>query len=152
MSESNTNEEQEDQVRQTHNDDQVQPDRVAKAIEAHVLIDRLHEDAGEYAPEMAFKAMEMDPEKIDPSKYKDMFEHPKKFDEAWNHHDEFQRKRWREAIMKEFDKMELNKVWTKVKRKQIPEGRRCVKHMLRNVFPYPYQSCLGLNNKWQRVL
>ena len=45
---------------------------------------------------MAFKAMEMDPEKIDPSKYKDMFENPKKFDEAWNHHDEFQRKKWRE--------------------------------------------------------
>ena len=77
---------------------------------------------------MAFKAMEMDPEKIDPSKYKDMFENLKKFDEAWNHHDEFQGKKWREAIMKEFDKMELNKVWTKVKRKQIPEGRRCVKH------------------------
>ena len=47
-SESNTNEEQEeDQARQAdHNDDQVQPDRVAKAIEAHVLIDRLQEDAG----------------------------------------------------------------------------------------------------------
>ena len=127
VNESNTNEEEEeDQVRQVdaHNDDQVQPDRVAKAIEAHVLIDRLHEDVGELAPEMAFKAMEMDPEKIEPSKYKDIFENPKKFDEAWNHHDEFQRKKWREAIMKEFDKMELNKVWTKVKRKQIPEGRR----------------------------
>ena len=47
---------------------------------------------------------------------------------TWNHHDEFQKKKWREAIMKEFDKMELNKVWTKVKRSQIPEGRRCVKH------------------------
>ena len=66
VNESNTNEEQkEDQVRQVdaHNDDQVQPDRVAKAIEAHVLIDRLQEDVGELAPEMAFKAMEMDPKR-----------------------------------------------------------------------------------------
>ena len=87
------------------------------------------QDVKPYFPtEMAFKAMEMDPEKIDPSKYKDMFENPKKFDEAWNHHDDFQKKKWREAIMKEFDNMELNKVWTKVKRSQIPEGRRCVKH------------------------
>ena len=66
--------------------------------------------------------------KVDPAKYKDMFDNPTTFDEAWNHPCPFQRRKWREAIMKEFSKMELNKVWKKVKRSSILEGRRCVKH------------------------
>ena len=51
-----------------------------------------------------------------------------KFDEAWNHPDEWQRSKWREAIMKEFTKMEKLNVGKKIKRQDMPEGQRCVKH------------------------
>ena len=65
---------------------------------------------------------------VDPSRFKDLFENPKTFDEAWNHPDPFQRKKWRMAIKKEFDKMESKKVWKKIKRSEMESGRRCVKH------------------------
>ena len=98
------------------------PDRAAMAISALAMIDKWDADIGELADDMACLATEENPEDLDPSKYKDVFEKPSSFDEAWNHPDEFQRTKWREAITKEFDKMELNKVWTKVERKKIPEG------------------------------
>jgi hypothetical protein len=41
---------------------------------------------------------------------------------------EAQREKWQEAINKEFLNMEKCKVWKKTKRKDIPAGRRCVKH------------------------
>ena len=103
------------------NNDNVEPDRVAAAI-AFALVDRYGEDVGAL-PEFALATSE-----LDPSKYKHVFENPSSFDEAWNHPDEFQRTKWREAIEKEFSKMDHNKVWKKVKRSVIPEGRRCVKH------------------------
>ena len=58
---------------------------------------------------------EVDYTKIDPSKYKETFDDPTSFDEAWNHPCEFQRVKWREAINKEFNKMDSNKVWRKIK-------------------------------------
>ena len=64
----------------------------------------------------------------DPARYKDLYENPKTFKEAWDHEDPFQRKKWREAIGKEFVKMKEKKVWRKIKRKEMEEGRRCVKH------------------------
>ena len=126
----NTIEVKEEQQQQENDDhDGRAPDKVAAAVSAFVMVDKLDEDVNELAYDMAFKAAEeLDPTKIDPSKYKDLFDKPGNFNEAWNHPDTFQRNKWREAIMKEFDKMELNKVWTKVKRTRIPEGRRCVKH------------------------
>jgi hypothetical protein len=79
--------------------------------------------------ELAMASMEAkDYAKIDLSTYKDIFESPKTFGEARNHPDEFQREKWRVAIMKEFDKMDWCKVWKKVKWALIPKGRRCVKH------------------------
>ena len=54
-------------------------------------------------------------EAIDPSRYKDIYENPVKFDEAYNHPDPFQHKKWREAINLEFKKMEENQVWKKIK-------------------------------------
>jgi hypothetical protein len=46
-----------------------------------------------------------------------------------DHHEEkFQQGKWREAITKEFKDMNRRKVWKKMKRLNIPEGRRCVKH------------------------
>ena len=52
---------------------------------------------------------------------------PKTFDEAWNHPDPEQRRKWREAITKEFTDMKKLSVWRKVKRSTMPANRRCVK-------------------------
>jgi len=100
------------------------------------MIDRFGEDfevlLGNYAfvVETDHEAGRETPDysKIDPSKYKDMFEAPNTFDEAWNHSDPFQRQRWREAIDKELTKMNDKGVWKKVKRSTMPSDRRCVKH------------------------
>ena len=53
---------------------------------------------------------------------------PLTFDEAWNHPDPVERAHWREAITKEFGDMHKRKVWRKVKRWNVPEGRRCIGH------------------------
>ena len=63
----------------------------------------------------------------DPTSYKDVYSIPSNFDEARNHPDPFQRKMWRAAIMKEFDKMTKMKVYRKMDRALMPNGRRCVK-------------------------
>jgi hypothetical protein len=70
----------------------------------------------------------MDPDKIPPSLYRDLFTAPSTFEEAWNHPVEWLRKMWREAIMKELQKMNNHEVWKIIKRSAIPKGRRCVKH------------------------
>ena len=53
---------------------------------------------------------------------------PTSFKDAWDHPNEHARKKWREAIEKEFQKMKEKKVWIKIKQAMIPKGRRCVKH------------------------
>ena len=40
---------------------------------------------------------------VPPESYKDVYEAPSRFTEAWNHPDPFQRKKWRAAIEKEFN-------------------------------------------------
>ena len=60
--------------------------------------------------------------------FKDKFEIPDSFDEAWNHKDEFQQKKWREAITKELQKMTDLEVWQIIKKSAKPKERRCVKH------------------------
>ena len=52
---------------------------------------------------------------------------PKTYEEAWFHPDPVQCRKWREAIAKEFSDMEKRKVWTKILRRDMPIGRRCVK-------------------------
>jgi len=52
----------------------------------------------------------------------------KNFDAAWNHPDKEQREKWRAAIKKEFHSMIKRRVWRIVKRSDMPEGKRCVKH------------------------
>jgi hypothetical protein len=49
------------------------------------------------------------------------------FDEAFNHPNLKLRAKYREGIHKEFRKMTERKVWRKLQRNDIPEGRRCVK-------------------------
>src|SRR6056300_736434 len=55
-------------------------------------------------------------------------ETPKSFRSAWDNEDPKERELWREAIRKEFKDMNTRKVWRKIKKRDIPEGRRCVKH------------------------
>ena len=77
-------------------------DRVAKAVACY-LVDKFGESVEDVLPDLAMRVQEepmVDPSTVDPSKYKDMFENPKTFDEAWNHPDPFQRMKWREAILK----------------------------------------------------
>ena len=70
----------------------------------------------------------IDPATLSPSQYKDYFLVPTNFNDAWNNPDPFQRKLWREAIMKEYGKMDTYKVYKLVKRNMIPKNRKCVKH------------------------
>jgi len=94
-----------------------------QATPLFTLIDRFGGDIGEFA-EIGLSAVE----KLDPATFKDKFEAPTKFRDAWDHPDEFQRVRWRAAIEKELDKMHQKGVWKKIKRKDMTAGRRCVKH------------------------
>ena len=55
-------------------------------------------------------------------------EAPSSFRDAWDHPDPEKRSKWRAAIQKEFHDMNRRKVWRKIKRADIPKGRRCVKH------------------------
>ena len=100
------------------------------------MIDRFGADFDDMVPDLCFIACddrndESDPNgygKVSPAQHKDIFEKPVSFDKAWNHEEPFQRAKWREAIGKEFKKMEERKVWKKIKRSSIPGNRRCVKH------------------------
>ena len=86
------------------------------------MVDRFGGDIGSYA-ECGFSAQQ-----VDPSKFKDIYENPKTFKEAWDHEDQFQRDRRREAINKEFSKMEEKGVWKKIKRSEMEADQRCVEH------------------------
>ena len=72
--------------------------------------------------------LDYDPTKVDPAKYKYLFEKPVKFNDAWNHPEPFQREQWRKGIQKELEKMKELKVWRKIKKSEMEPGRRCVKH------------------------
>ena len=55
-------------------------------------------------------------------------EEPTSFQEAYNHPDPVQRKKWREAIKKELRDMIKRGVWRQIKRRDVPYNRRCVKN------------------------
>ncbi len=54
-------------------------------------------------------------------------EEPQSFEGAYNHQDKIQREKWRSAIKKKSKDMNQRGVRKKIKRKQIPLDRRCVK-------------------------
>ncbi len=54
-------------------------------------------------------------------------EEPECFQDAWNHPDPAQRKKWCAAIKKEFHDMIKRKVWRVICKRDIPPDRRCVK-------------------------
>jgi hypothetical protein len=45
------------------------------------------------------KYFQMDPDKVPPSLYHYLFMAPEKFEDVWGHPNEWQRKKWREAII-----------------------------------------------------
>ena len=53
-------------------------------------------------------------------------EDPDSFQEAWNHLDPEQRRKWREAIWKEFGDMVKYKVWKKIPHNQVPPERQTI--------------------------
>ena len=67
------------------------------------------------------------PFNIDPSEFRDKFEIPKTFEQAWFHPNPWIRKQWRAAITLELNKMKELRVWHIIKRKSIPSGRKCIK-------------------------
>ncbi len=52
---------------------------------------------------------------------------PKSFRQAWDHPDPVKRKKWHDAIHKEFRDMLRRGVWRVMERAHMPGGRRCVK-------------------------
>ena len=64
---------------------------------------------------------------IPQEQYKDYFTVPETWNEAWNHPCPFQRKLWRDAIQKELEKMESNKVYRKCNKSDLPAGRKPIK-------------------------
>jgi Reverse transcriptase (RNA-dependent DNA polymerase) len=65
---------------------------------------------------------------IKPIKYKDLFDVPLTFEQAWNHPCPWQHQRQRASILLELAKMRRMCVWKKVKRSVIPQGRKCIKN------------------------
>jgi hypothetical protein len=49
------------------------------------------------------------------------------FDEAWNHDDPKARRKWRDAIKKELNDMDMQQVWEIIKKEDILEDRRTIK-------------------------
>jgi len=60
-------------------------------------------------------------------KHKDCFTVPATWTEAWNHPCPFPIKLWRDAIQKELEKMESNKVYRKCNKSDPPAGRKPIK-------------------------
>ena len=120
-----------DRIRESSSQDQATTNDAVEestsiAVTPFTLIDRFGGDIGtffEFGSEIGLSAVD-----LDPSQYKDKFDKPESFEAAWDHPDPFQRSKWREAINKEFRKMEERKVWRKIKRSEMEKGRRCVKH------------------------
>ena len=74
-------------------------------------------------PPPVYQQDKMDPEKMDPTRFKYLFTNPTSFEAAWNHPEPFQRKKWRAAIIKELTKMNETRVWIKVKKSTMPKNR-----------------------------
>ena len=111
-------------------------EQASMVVDAFAMIDRFGaEFDDEDLPELMYHVRGKDDdvdqedfEKVNPATYKDIFESPMSFDDAWNHEEPFQKKMWQKAITLEFDKMKERDVWRKIKRSMKPDDRRCVKH------------------------
>jgi len=57
----------------------------------------------------------------------ELVEEPKTFEEAYFHPDSDQKMKWQEAISKEFEEMSAKRVWKKIRKSELPNGRTCIK-------------------------
>jgi hypothetical protein len=73
------------------------------------------------------KVVNKNPFGISPSELKDFLTLPTTYEQAWYHNTPWVRKQWRAAITLELNKMHELKVWHIIKRKSIPQGRKCIK-------------------------
>ena len=62
---------------------------------------------------------------------------PTTFNEAWNHRSTNVRKKWREAIRKEFKDTMNYKVWSRCKMTNVPSDRR----LIRNKWVFKIKRC-----------
>jgi hypothetical protein len=65
---------------------------------------------------------------VSPESYKDIYDAPMIFHEAYFHDDKWERSKWQVVIKNELTKMEQYKVMEVVPRTKIPSNGRCVKH------------------------
>ena len=90
---------------------------------AHILFDMTLEEWNAIFHDV--NLLTVDYNTIDPTRYKDVFDVPTKYLDAWNHSCPFQRAKWRESITKELTKMNQYKVYKVVKK---PSNRQIIKH------------------------
>ena len=57
----------------------------------------------------------------------ELVEEPKTFEEAYYHPDSDLKMKWQEAISKEFEEMSAKRVWKKIRKSELPNGRTCIK-------------------------
>jgi len=102
------------------------------AAMAHLAMCGKHDDFLEFAM-MAVEKCDLNVQlaqdqfsAVPQEQHKDHSTVPETFNEAWNRPCPFQRKLWRNAIQKELDEMESNKVCRKCNKNDLPAGRRPV--------------------------
>jgi hypothetical protein len=102
------------------------PTRLTDPDSANILLDRYSSDF-DYALS-AVNTEASNPDNIAPTSYKDVYDIPHNFSQAWNHPQKWQRSKWRAAVKLELDKMAQYEVWQVVQIQRIPVNCRCVKH------------------------
>ena len=99
-----------------------------------LFYEELKEELQTFLPEFAFMAsmmtttMEPSETPTDETMKTEVTSKPTKFQEAWDHEDPIQRNKWRDAIKKELRDMINRRVFWKVKRSSMPQGKQCVKN------------------------
>jgi hypothetical protein len=93
---------------------------------ANILLDRYSSDF-DYALSPVNNETDK-PDKIAPTSYKDFYDIPHNFSQAWDHPQEWKRSKRRAAVKLELDRMAQYELWQVVQRNRIPVNRRCVKH------------------------
>ena len=56
------------------------------------------------------------------------YDHSEFFKDSWDHPEEEDRMKWREAIKKEIIYMRSRRVWKGIKRREIPSDRRLIEN------------------------
>jgi Reverse transcriptase (RNA-dependent DNA polymerase) len=108
------------------NDSSMSPSRLTDS--ENIMLDRYSSDFD--IALSAFTNDKSNPDKIAIISYKDVYDIPHNFNQAWAHPNNWQKSKWRESVNLELDKMAQYEVWQVVQRSRVlvPPNRRCVKH------------------------